>query len=235
MRTGRVVLLRDGEAAGGALVLDVVNAEAPSFLVPVGHAVSRAERESRHHHRGGVLWLTGLSGAGKSTLALGLERMLFKQGLQAFALDGDGIRGGLARDLGFTPQDRSENIRRVAEVAKLFAESGHIAIVALISPTIADRAHARAIIGEGFAEIYVKADVKTCESRDPKGFYAKARAGDIKGFTGVDAGYEVPETADLDIDTGAATIEDSIRQLYGFAISRFGEKKTENLLPSYAI
>ena len=134
MRTGRVVLLQGGEAVGGGLVTEAAPAESKRTLVPLGHAMSRSERERSNRHQGGVLWLTGLSGAGKSTLALGLEDCLFKRGMHAFTLDGDTIRSGLSKDLGFTPQDRSEHIRRVAEVAKLFAEAGHIAIVALISP-----------------------------------------------------------------------------------------------------
>jgi bifunctional enzyme CysN/CysC len=226
-RTGRAVLTDGTDALGGAVVLDFAEAAAPHHLIPAGHGVSREERERRNRHRGGVLWLTGLPGSGKSTLALALERALFEGGMNAFVLDGDSMRRGLSQDLGFDPLDRAENVRRVAEAARLLAESGHIAIAALISPMAADRARARAIVGEGFAEIHVKADLALCEARDPKGFYARARQGEIKGYTGVDAAYEQPEAPDLVVDTGKLDITESVDRLIGFVEARFHDPRID--------
>jgi bifunctional enzyme CysN/CysC len=226
-RTGRAVLTDGNEALGGAVVLDFAEVAPPHKLVPAEHGVSREERERRNRHRGGVLWLTGLPGSGKSTLALALERALFEGGMNAFVLDGDSMRRGLSQDLGFDPLDRAENVRRVAEAARLLAESGHIAIAALISPMATDRARARAIVGAGFAEIYVKADIALCEARDPKGFYARARHGEIKGYTGVDAPYEEPDAPDLVIDTGQLDITEAVDRLIGFVETRFHDPRID--------
>jgi len=226
-RTGRAVLTDGADALGGAIVLDFAEVAAQRAPTPVSHGVSREERERRNRHRGGVLWLTGLPGAGKSTLAVGLERALFEGGMHAFVLDGDSMRQGLSHDLGFDPMDRAENVRRVAEAAKLLAEAGHIAIVALISPTAADRARARAIVGEGFAEVYVRADLALCEARDPKGFYARARHGEIAGYTGVDAPYDPPQAPDLEIDTGKLDITESVDRLIGFVETRFHDPRID--------
>jgi bifunctional enzyme CysN/CysC len=178
--------------------------------------VSAAERARANGHRAGVLWLTGLPGAGKSTLAMALLRQQFDRGRQIHVLDGDNLRRGLNRDLGFAPEARAENIRRVAEVARLFADAGIIVVTALISPMTADRALARSIVGDGFHEVYVKADVAVCVRRDPKGLYARARAGQIPGFTGVSAPYEPPAAPDLVIDTGRETVEQSLARLAGY-------------------
>ena len=203
--TGRVALARGPRIVGGGLVLGVAAMEArdaasgPVTAVP--SSVAPGERVARNGHRGGVVWLTGLSGAGKSTLAMGAQRRLFEQGWQVTVLDGDNLRHGLNRDLGFSPEDRLENVRRVAETARLFAEAGMLVIVSLISPTVAMREAARAIIGDGFREVWVKADLETCAARDPKGLYAAARAGRIKGFTGVSAPFEAPAAPELVLDT----------------------------------
>jgi len=160
-------------------------------------AVDETERTQRHGHVGGVLWFTGLSASGKSTLALALERRLFSEGFNVYVLDGDNMRQGLNSDLGFLPADRVENIRRVGEVAALMADAGMICISAFISPYRADRAVARKAARGKFHEVFIKADLATCEARDPKGLYEKARLGEIADFTGVSAPYEPPETPDL--------------------------------------
>jgi len=159
----------------------------PENLTPVDHKVTRASRAERFGHRGGILWLTGLSGAGKSTLAMAVEQHLFRRGYAVYVLDGDNVRSGLNANLSFSPEDRVENIRRVGEVAALFADAGFLCITAFISPYRADRARARQAGGEAFHEIYVRADLETCERRDPKGLYRRARAGEIADFTGVSA------------------------------------------------
>jgi len=157
-----------------------------------------------------VLWLTGLSGSGKSTLAFALEAKLFARGYQVYVLDGDNIRHGLNADLGFTHDDRTENIRRVGEVAALFADAGFVCISAFISPYRADRQAARLAAKGRFHEVYLDADVRTCEERDPKGLYRKARAGKIADFTGVSAPYEIPTAPDLVIPTGEKGVAASL-------------------------
>jgi len=169
------------------------------------------------------VWLTGLSGAGKSTLAMALERALFDRGWNAYTIDGDNVRRGLTADLGFSPQDRQENIRRVGEVAALFADAGLVCITAFISPFDDDRARARATAGHRiFLEVYVKSELATCEARDPKGLYGKARRGEIKGFTGIDSPYEEPSAPDLVIDTQHAGESACIAQLVAFVVERCG-------------
>ncbi len=176
---------------------------APAPLYPhFDKMLPRAEKEARLGQRGFVAWLYGLSGSGKSTLALGLERQLFAQGRVVQLLDGDNIRSGLNRDLGFSESDRRENIRRIAEVARLFAHSGHIVIAAFITPREDLRALAREIIGPAdFLGIYVKASFATCAARDPKGLYAKAQSGQVPQFTGRDQPFEEPTAPDLTLDT----------------------------------
>jgi bifunctional enzyme CysN/CysC len=218
-RTGRGVLVRDHRVVGGFVVEDLP-ARAPD-LTAVEAPVTAAERAAANGHRGGVLWLTGLSGAGKSSLAMPLLRRLADRGRQATVLDGDNIRQGLNRDLGFRPEDRAENIRRAAEVAKLMADAGLVVVVALISPLAADRAAARGIVGDGFHEVYVKADLAACEARDPKGLYRKARRGAIGEFTGVSAPYEPPTAPDLEIDTTRLTPEEGVRRLLDYAEAAF--------------
>lgn len=163
--------------------------------------ITKENRADRLGHKGGVLWLTGLSGAGKSTLATELEHRLFHSGYSVYVLDGDNVRHGLSSNLAFSPKDRAENIRRVGEVCGLFADAGFVTIAAFISPYREDRAIARNATGNEFHEVYVNADLETCESRDTKGLYKKARQGKILDFTGISAPYEEPLTAELQVDT----------------------------------
>ncbi|WP_031335634.1 adenylyl-sulfate kinase [Rhodopseudomonas sp. B29] len=202
-KTGRLVIEVGGRIAGGGLVLSVDSGQraATADIVPVESALSAEERAARYRHGGAVVWFTGLPGSGKSTLAKALERRLFDRGGSPILLDGDTLRAGLNRDLGFTPEDRAENIRRLAEIAAHLAANGHVAIVAAVSPAAADRAAARAIVGDRFREIYVATPAEICEQRDPKGHYAKARAGTLANFTGIGNDYQPPADAELAIDT----------------------------------
>jgi len=176
-----------------------------------GGQVRRSEREDMFAQSAMTLWLTGLSAAGKSTLAFALERHLIDSGRACYVLDGDNVRHGLNRNLGFSEADRSENIRRVAEVARLMNDAGLIVISALISPTIADRNMARGIIGaRDFREVFVSTPLVVCESRDPKGLYGRARSGELAHFTGVSAPYELPEAPDLVIDTAQVELDAAV-------------------------
>ena len=186
---------------------------ASSNLVATASRVTAEHRQARNRHAGGVLWFTGLPGSGKTTLAVALEHRLFEAGAQVYVLDGDRIRRRLSSDLGFTPADRSENIRRTGELAALFADAGMIVIVAFISPYRSDRAAARAAAGAAFHEVYIKAPLDVCEARDPKGHYRKARAGDLKGFTGIDGGYQPPANAELVLDTGTKSVADATDEI----------------------
>lgn len=178
------------------------------------HTVTKEERERMSGHRGCTIWLTGLSGSGKSTLANLLEKALWERGVRAFVLDGDNVRHGLNKDLGFSPADRTENIRRIGEVAKLFTEAGVINVTAFISPYRADRDLVRALMKPGdFVEVYVGCELDECERRDPKGLYKKARAGQIPEFTGISAPYEAPLEPELVIDTTRETAEQSLSHL----------------------
>lgn len=179
--------------------------------------VKRAERNQRNGHKSVVLWLTGFSGAGKSTLAHAIERRLYEQDCATFVLDGDNVRHGLCNDLGFTQQDREENIRRVGEMAKLFTEAGVIAITAFISPYIADRERVRSILPAGeFVEIYCRCALDICESRDVKGLYAKARKGLISDFTGISSPYEPPQNPELTVDTGTKSLDECAEQVIDY-------------------
>ena len=221
---GRGVLARDYRLVGGCILEGPEGAGADTIdrnLTEVAPSVAAGEIAAANGHAGGVLWLTGLSGAGKSTLAMALRRRLFAHGWQTAVLDGDNLRTRLNADLGFTPADRSENIRRTAEVARLMAEAGQIVVVALISPLAEDRRRARRIIGDGFHEVHVSADLAVCEARDPKGLYARARAGAIRNFTGVDAPYEPPEAPELTVDTTTAPPADAVDRLAAYATTRF--------------
>ena len=177
------------------------------------HRVAKETRWRANGHRGGVLWFTGLSASGKTTLAFELEQRLFKKGYQVYVLDGDNIRHGLSADLGFSPTDRGENIRRIGEVAALFADAGYIVIPAFISPYRHDREAARQAGGESFHEIHLTASLEVCEGRDPKGLYKKARRGDIPEFTGISAPYESPDHPELAINTGTLSVEESLAVL----------------------
>ena len=190
-------------------------------ITAVESRVTLRDRIERSGHRGGVLWFTGLSGSGKSTLATELERRLFNIGYNVFMLDGDNGRRGLSSNLGFSPEDRTENIRRIGEVGALFANAGFIAITAFISPYQADRDRAREAANEGFHEIYVDADLKLCELRDPKGLYQKARRGEIPEFTGISAPYEAPTSPDFTVDTGALDVDKSVTALVEYVAENF--------------
>ncbi|CAB3761932.1 adenylylsulfate kinase [Burkholderia sp. MSh2] len=192
----------------------------PSLSVDAAHAACGASPL----RSGGVLWLTGLSGAGKTTLADALAVRLRERYARPVVLDGDRLRAGLNRDLGFTVQDRFENVRRIAEVAALSSESGALAIVAVLSPLAAMRDQARAIVGAAFREVYVSTSLACCEARDPKGLYAKARLGVLPEFTGVSAPYEPPVRADLAIDTGNESIAKCVDTLMRFACTQFGRQ-----------
>ncbi len=210
-RTGRLVIEVNGRIAGGGLVLSVDAGQRaiPVDIVPVESALRPDERSARYRHNGAVVWLTGLPGSGKSTLARALERRLFTNGGSPILLDGDTLRAGLNGDLGFSAQDRSENIRRLAEVATHLARNGHIAIVAAVSPSRDDRAAARRIADAAFREIHVATPAEVCESRDPKGHYAKARAGTLKSFTGIGNDYQPPTEAELVLDTSNRSVPDA--------------------------
>jgi adenylylsulfate kinase len=168
-----------------------------------------------------VLWFTGLSGSGKSTLAHRVEEMLFKQGCYTYILDGDNVRHGLNGDLGFSESDRTENIRRIGEVAKLFVDAGVLIMAAFISPYREDRNRVRALFeASEFVEIHVKCALATCEERDPKGLYRKARAGELPDFTGIDSPYEAPENPELVIDSGLLSVEESVENILGYLAQR---------------
>ncbi len=179
----------------------------------VWHEAS-VDRKARAHQRGHgsvILWFTGLSGSGKSTLANAVNSALFDRGLSTYVLDGDNIRHGLCKDLGFSDSDRQENIRRIGEVAKLFLDAGTIVLTAFVSPFLRDRARARALVDQGdFIEVYCAADLNVCEDRDTKGLYAKARSGEIKDFTGISSPYEAPTSPELRIETGIQDISESV-------------------------
>ena len=175
--------------------------------------ITRDDRERLNGHKAVVVWFTGLSGSGKSTLARAVEQRLFEKGCHAFVLDGDNIRHGLNKNLGFSPEDREENIRRIGEVANVFMDAGFVAMTAFISPYRVDRDKARAVAGGNFLEVFVKADLSVCEERDTKGLYQKARAGEIKEFTGISAPYEEPLNPGLVVDTGVETLEESTQKV----------------------
>ena len=225
--TGRFVLVEDYLPLGGGIISmegypdqrELITVRSTN-ITAVGHAVTREARSARNGHKGAVLWFTGLSGAGKSTLALALERELFAKGFHVYVLDGDNIRAGLNANLGFSPEDRAENIRRVGEVASLFADAGFIVISSFISPYRSDRERARAAAKDSFHEIYVKASLAACEARDPKGLYQRARKGEIQEFTGISSPYEAPDRADLVVPTDELPIDECLTRLIRFVEER---------------
>lgn len=227
-RTGRFVLVDNYDIAGGGIISMEGYANQRSAITVqstniqrVAHKITEDARAIRNGHAGGVLWFTGLSGSGKSTLAVEVERRLFELGYQIYVLDGDNIRYGLNSNLGFSPEDRAENIRRVGEVAALLSRAGMIALTSFISPYRSDRDRARTAAHGNFHEIYIAANVETCESRDPKGLYKKARAGEIPDFTGISAPYEAPEHAELVVDTSVQSIEVSVQQIIDYVRENF--------------
>jgi adenylyl-sulfate kinase len=193
-------------------------------LTPASHNVSYEDRIKRNGHEGGVLWLTGLSGSGKTTLAQLAEKELYSHGCSVYMLDGDNLRDGLNSNLGFSPEDRTENIRRASEVAALLASTGCIVIASFISPFINDRENARKVCKNNFYEIFLSAELEVCEKRDPKGLYKKARAGIIKDFTGIGSPYDTPSNPDLLIQTGIESFEKSSIQLNSFIKEKFNLK-----------
>jgi len=216
----RFILLDGLDIVAGGTILAVLNTGSAGDLVPVRHLLDARVRARRNGHLGAVVWFTGLPGAGKSTIAMEVERRLFEGGCHAYVLDGDNVRSGLNNDLGFSPEDRHENIRRVGELAALFADSGTIAIASFISPYRADRATARRAAGSRFHEIYIKADAATCEARDPKGHYAKARSGALPSFTGITGDYEEPQNAELVVDTSVLSVEDAVDTVLAYIDER---------------
>ena len=179
--------------------------------------VTRSRREAQNGHRSVILWFTGLSGAGKSTLAHAVEERLHQSEIRTFVFDGDNVRHGLCSDLGFSDVDRQENIRRIGEMSKLIIEAGVVAMTAFISPFRADRDRVRALAGDGdFIEVYCRASVEECEARDVKGLYAKARAGEIKAFTGISSPYEEPEAPELVVDTGSLPLGECVGQVLSY-------------------
>jgi bifunctional enzyme CysN/CysC len=227
--TSRFVLMNGRDLVACGFVDALVSSEPSENLSPHAHLIAGAERLRRNGHTGAVIWMTGLPGAGKSTLAMALERRLFDAGAMVFAIDGDRVRQGLGGDLGFSAEDRSENVRRVAEAAALFAEAGAIVIAALISPLERDRAIARRAAGRRFHEIFVDADLETCERRDPKGLYKRARAGEVVDFTGVSAPYERPFAPELVVDTARFEVEQSVQRLVQY-VQGVTELKTDRSL-----
>jgi bifunctional enzyme CysN/CysC len=216
----RFILLDGLDIVAGGTILAPLGPNASNDLVRVRHLLDADARSGRNGHCGAVLWFTGLPAAGKSTIAMQVERRLFERNCNAYVLDGDNVRSGLNSDLGFTPEDRHENIRRVGEVAALFADSGTIAITAFISPYRADRAAARRAAGDAFHEIYIKADAATCERRDPKGHYRKARAGALPDFTGITGDYEEPQAPELVVDTSLLAIEAAVDAVLAYVDER---------------
>ena len=179
--------------------------------------ITKADRHRMNGHKSAILWYTGLSGAGKSTLANKVEEKLFEKGFHTYVLDGDNIRHGLNKGLGFTTEDRKENIRRIGEVAKLFVDGGAFVSTAFISPYRSDREMVRALVPEGeFLEVYIDAPLEVCESRDPKGLYKKARAGEIKHFTGIDDPYEAPDNAEIVVKTSDYSLEECAAQVVDY-------------------
>jgi bifunctional enzyme CysN/CysC len=219
--TGRFVIVDGFEVAGGGIIAADNYPKRTANSLQKSHniywsrgKVTADQRMARNGHGGRVIWLTGLSASGKSTIATELERELFSQGQHVYVLDGDNMRHGLCSDLGFSPHDRKENIRRIGETANLFAEAGAICVTAFISPYRSDRDLVRQILAPGlFVEVYVNAPLEICEQRDPKGLYAKARANEIKEFTGVSAPYEAPERAEIELPTDQLTVAESVARI----------------------
>ncbi|KHF41785.1 adenylyl-sulfate kinase [Halalkalibacter okhensis] len=179
--------------------------------------IKKEERQERNGHKSAILWFTGLSGAGKSTLANALEHQLFLEGKNSYVLDGDNVRHGLNKGLGFSDEDRKENIRRIGEVAKLFVDAGTIVCTAFISPFKEDRDRIRDLVEEGeFIEVYVRCSLETCEERDPKGLYKKARAGEIPEFTGISSPYEEPDAPEIIVESDKQTVEESVNVIVAY-------------------
>jgi bifunctional enzyme CysN/CysC len=220
-RTGRFVLADSSDVVGGGLInMDgypdqrALITQRSTNITSVENTVTDQMRMARNGHRGGVLWFTGLSGAGKSTLAVELERRLFQKGYQVYVPDGDNLRGGLNANLGFSPEDRAENIRRVGEVAALFARAGFVVLTAFIFPYRTDRERAREAVGnDQFHEIYASATLDFCQDRDPKDLYSRARTGEIPYFIGISAPYEAPEACAIEVNIDKLDVPESMEKL----------------------
>ncbi len=229
-KTGRFCILDEEKIIAGGIInlqnfpdqKDVIKAK---NIKPVNFSVTEIDRALRFNHRSAIIWLTGLSGSGKSTIAKEIEKKLFLKNYNVFILDGDNLRMGINRGLGFSTEDRSENIRRTAEVAKLFSQAGFVVIVSLISPYISERKKARDIRPEIFKEIFIKASINECKKRDVKGLYSKAINGEIENFTGISSPYEDPKSPDLILYTEKESIEESVNKLENFIINEFGVAK----------
>jgi bifunctional enzyme CysN/CysC len=226
--TGRFVIVDGFDVCGGGIIAEDnyprrshdSHHKSHNIFWSQGKVTPR-QRELRNGHRASVIWLTGLSGAGKTTVATDLERELFNLGRHVYVLDGDNVRHGLCSDLAFSPRERTENIRRVGEVAKLFADAGVICITAFISPYREDRELVRSIMSEGdFIEVFVNAPLAICEQRDPKGLYAKARANEIKNFTGISAPYEAPEKAEIELRTDTSSASECVAKVLEYLEAR---------------
>lgn len=191
------------------------------FVIPHSHKISKNERQQLNKHKSLVLWFTGLSGSGKSTVAGKVEEKLYEMGFRTYILDGDNIRIGLCKDLGFDEKSRIENIRRIGEVSKLFVDAGVIVLTAFISPFRSDRRTVRDLVGENeFVEIFVNCPLEECEKRDVKGLYKKARNGEIKNFTGIDSPFEPPENPDIEIRTNEMSVEESVEKVLNFLLPK---------------
>jgi len=233
---GRFVIMDDRLVSGGGIIFggiytDRGRIKSANIFWSEGNVTAR-HRALRNGHRGAVVWLTGLSGSGKSTIAHAVERELFNQNINVYVLDGDNVRHGLNSNLGFSPEDRVENIRRVAEVANLMADSGQVVVTAFISPYKSDRRRAREVILEGggdFIEVFVDAPLAVCEQRDPKQLYKKARAGQIKDFTGIDAPYEAPEDPEIIARTADATLEESVATILEVLLPRIRAEEDSDM------
>ena len=232
---GRFVIIDDGQICGGGTIFGGIYTDRTvaksKNIFWTEEKISARERAVRTGHRGAVIWLTGLSGAGKSTIAQSLERDLFHRGMNTYVLDGDNIRHGLNSNLGFSPDDRVENIRRVSEVAKLMADAGTVVITAFISPYRMDRRRAREIALEGnaeFIEVFVDAPLEVCEARDPKNLYKKARAGEIREFTGIDAPYEAPDDPEIVVRTDEQTVDESVATILEQLLSRLRDYRSND-------
>ena len=232
---GRFVIIDDGQICGGGTIFGGVYTDRTvaksKNIFWTEEKITARERAMRTGHRGAVVWLTGLSGAGKSTIAQSIERDLFHRGMNTYVLDGDNIRHGLNSNLGFSPDDRVENIRRVSEVAKLMADAGTVVITAFISPYRMDRRRAREIALEGnaeFIEVFVDAPLEVCEARDPKNLYKKARAGEIREFTGIDAPYEAPEDAEIVVYTDRQTVDESVATILEQLLPRLRDYRSND-------
>jgi bifunctional enzyme CysN/CysC len=226
-KTGRLCILDEEKIIAGGIInlqnfpdqKDVIQTK---NIKPVSFSVTEIDRALRFNHRSAIIWMTGLSGSGKSTIAKEIEKKLFLKNYNVFVLDGDNLRAGINRGLGFTTEDRTENIRRTAEVARLLSQAGFIVIVSLISPYISERKKARDIRPEIFKEIFIKASIDECKKRDVKGLYSKAISGEIENFTGISSPYEDPKNPDLILNTEKESIEESVNKLENFIIKEFG-------------